>query len=1420
MVGAHPAAGGVLPSLTLVASLHLASPHLTQVEAERALFAASAAGQPVQPAVHAAASAAVAVAAELQYQQQTIQRGIKGAMEHAHRQVRRAKAFAAGGSNSTALAELERYGDEWPHQGRLAALRGRRSLAAPKSAAAPALGASSVAAREIGMPNWPRRAENAMGRSGLGRSEVVEQQGGARGWTSPATAKRPLNTTAGKLLSPHGEACLDGSTRRIELALEHAHACASQVLGASSAVRATVEEVTSARLAAVEVRCAELEAEGLLEMHGTCVFDRNHCLQELSNAIELSKSSEQPPRRAEVEPDVSGAGMASAEGLRFDLLHTHGAGPVASRKAARWRKESARSEIGLHQSLNPRRQRGANPREKTSGARSSVGDVSTTMQSAPPVVPKRSTRSSSALSPMQRPPGQRARTTQLFSCTAEEALASARDNGADATGALGDLLKLATPFCGPPPPLLRLLSASARGVRADGGPAPAPAPARSTSSEESSDGDATDEHAAGGAVGSMLQSVKRRHTSKVFELEDDAFDPTRRLETGQWELASKQRLVELKATAEAKTHTRLVQQAAEKAMRSATETVERERVRFEAEAAAITKLEAAVETVWLSEVNPEAREVEIDAVTVAADKDCVTEVARAHAKVEMARERDQLSAALEVTENEWAEARAEVVKSQVKAEVERVRRQAVAQAAESQMRANEKVEVKAAQTRRAAATAEQRAKAAEVTAAAEATATAASAAAAKEIERMRRLLSATAENARNAASSDLAAARRVAEAAKRTAQAARSRAERDAAQMRKAREKKESQIEAFVEKPRLGTSDGLEGAASEVAKARAYADEATAAAAERVELAVIMGTEVMKAALATAQEEVAVSQRAAVEFIERAQRMVEQTRMEAAAAVVAAGQAVAAGAVGHVERRRSGMETVCQVSELAIAKARERAEAAVTIARRMLVSAWQTAEAMLESSRHQALEAHLTARTLWQAKSVQSCRDFWDALGGARDDLERERQDLRDAIVSIVEEMQGRRANASAATRLLASTIAEADAALAAVQQQAASMAAQAERAKSDLKEIEEGAGTARQEAEDAQTELSQTMRRAQAAGRRAEEAAAEAERQYEKVERRAEGRLAKLSSVVITNAKRALNALERAQRDADTEAAQAERAAGNMPSAREEADKLLGTINELREELAEGPAGTMRLRRALLEAEARAEVAESRAASNMQELKATTRKAMEVAQIHVDQTVDNLREQLHAVRSELAEERELRRQHAQLGMSNVLRRSEYLQAQKRLSARAEVAEARLSKRQADSVAAASRREALKAEPNAAASVLEIAETQRAAILAARLERIEGSLRETQGKAHLGSRDGNLDEVPLAVDVAAATTPTMQSPFDAAPRAAPPAVRVHENAAAGEAALVAAQLAEQLAVARAERAERRAIALETREQRV
>ena len=89
MVGAHPAAGGVLPSLTLVASLHLASPHLTQVEAERALFAASAAGQPVQPAVHAAASAAVAVAAELQYQQQTIQRGIKGAMEHAHRQVRR-----------------------------------------------------------------------------------------------------------------------------------------------------------------------------------------------------------------------------------------------------------------------------------------------------------------------------------------------------------------------------------------------------------------------------------------------------------------------------------------------------------------------------------------------------------------------------------------------------------------------------------------------------------------------------------------------------------------------------------------------------------------------------------------------------------------------------------------------------------------------------------------------------------------------------------------------------------------------------------------------------------------------------------------------------------------------------------------------------------------------------------------------------------------------------------------------------------------------------------------------------------------------------------------------------------------------------------------------------------------------------------
>ena len=115
---------------------------------------------------------------------------------------------------------------------------------------------------------------------------------------------------------------------------------------------------------------------------------------------------------------------------------------------------------------------------------------------------------------------------------------------------------------------------------------------------------------------------------------------------------------------------------------------------------------------------------------------------------------------------------------------------------------------------------------------------------------MRRLLSATAENARNAASSDLAAARRVAEAAKRTAQAARSRAERDAAQMRKAREKKESQIEAFVEKPRLGTSDGLEGAASEVAKARAYADEATAAAAERVELAVIMGTEVMKAAKA------------------------------------------------------------------------------------------------------------------------------------------------------------------------------------------------------------------------------------------------------------------------------------------------------------------------------------------------------------------------------------------------------------------------------------------------------------------------------------------------------------------------------------------------------------------------------------------
>ena len=279
----------------------------------------------------------------------------------------------------------------------------------------------------------------------------------------------------------------------------------------------------------------------------------------------------------------------------------------------------------------------------------------------------------------------------------------------------------------------------------------------------------------------------------------------------------------------------------------------------------------------------------------------------------MARERDQLSAALEVTENEWAEARAEAEAGKGRGRASKA--PSGCPGGESRC-ANEKVEVKAAQTRRAAATAEQRAKAAEVTAAAEATATAASAAAAKEIERMRRLLSATAENARNAASSDLAAARRVAEAAKRTAQAARSRAERDAAQMRKALEKKESQIEAFVEKPRWERRMGSRARQARSPRHACRRGDGRGGGARRA--GCDYGDRGAKAAPATA-EEVAVSQRAAVEFIERTGRWNRRRRRQRPW-----WRTGAAGA-GHVERRRPAWRLYwCPSSQRQRARGRRR----------------------------------------------------------------------------------------------------------------------------------------------------------------------------------------------------------------------------------------------------------------------------------------------------------------------------------------------------------------------------------------------------------------------------------------------------------------------------------------------------------------
>ena len=111
------------------------------------------------------------------------------------------------------------------------------------------------------------------------------------------------------------------------------------------------------------------------------------------------------------------------------------------------------------------------------------------------------------------------------------------------------------------------------------------------------------------------------------------------------------------------------------------------------------------------------------------------------------------------------------------------------------------------------------------------------------------------------------------------------------------------------------------------------------------------------------------------------------------------------------------------MSELAT-PARERAEAAVT----RLVGCWYCVadgKAMLESSRHQALEAHLTARTLWQRS--QCSRTHLGCTRRCRDDSERTAAISR--TQRVVEEMQGG-ALMGAATHF-GEYYAEADAALA-----------------------------------------------------------------------------------------------------------------------------------------------------------------------------------------------------------------------------------------------------------------------------------------------------------------------------------------------------------------------------------------------------
>ena len=1494
-----------------------------EVEAARAAAQAIEARHEAEAAEQTLAAAAAAEAtAELRYHQQTLQSEMRSATERAQRQVRRARA-TVDGSSAGAPADADADGLPEPYApGALLGAGGARGRRARGGGGAAKPGA------EEEEPNWLRDAESELRTSmsptmGISpalaaaapaaRAARAAISARAAGMADAAGSSSLTVDVAAEAASPMSSLCLsDGGTRRAISALDHARACASELLGSTTSaargVATGVDAAESAR-AAAEAKCVQLEtslgeerarADGLVTLHARLVASHDDYVGELKISMESMRAE---LNNAEIERDQTGGeredvGAAAEErvqGLRL-------AQEAANREAARSRKEASE----LRKELESLR----------------VAMVATEQQRLADTLVMDTATAASVESGDARPAARRARKMQMQSPRQQPARAWPPSDGAppddvddDEGGGGGDvggsksadmdvmLERLASSPHGSP--LLRVLSASARAVRAAG--SPGRGGALHSLSADAADGDPTEAVTPrGGLDASMGQwHEAERLRSQVFDLSSQVRSPAlaslrqcppltflcptwqvislqKQLDAARRDASSAQELLagdrDRAASATQRMHetTMMVQHAAEEAMGAARAESDE---RVNALSVTVKALTLEVEETRRSSLEIrregfEAKHLEAEAKAAAAAAAAAAEAAREAAAVEVARAReaadaevsrvhDQLAVAREVAENDAEEARKDAAAAKQHAAT--CIEEAKAAARRAEMDAEAAIEDAKADSSRAQAAAH-----AEASSARDDAATA-RAEAEEEIERMRRVLGASVENARDEAAKELTALREALAAAQSAtedqvaaatseslAEAEAARAE--ASELRDALAAAEDRVDLLLEAAQATAHDELERASNEIERAKAYVsaaaescENATVSAAERVELAVAMGDEAARAAVEAAQRTATDAQRSASEVVERAQQLVERTRAEAKAAIVEATDDANASATAQVNALREEMETARSASERAIALVREDAARDGARAHEALQRAREASEGASADARREAAEALQQLRAHWEGKYARAEQSFDEALKEANARLDAERAGRTDGEQALGARLATAEADAARLIGQMESTRDDLQAELTAARQHAATEASRAERADDDAQRARENVARAREETQEALSALSAshvaTLREMQSSHAAAVSAVREA------------------STVEVTSLTERLEAASAARDEANMHLTAAESAHHEALSALRQAvrEARRAAAEEAQEEALEEAA---RMRGLLADAhkerdaaEARARAADARLATDVGQLKVVTLEAMRQAQANADDTTRDLREELAGARAEAAAEHDRSQAYEARTELGEQTHAELRDTNSALTKRAEEAEARLAG-EAERAAVASERAALEAERSAASGALAAAQTERAAALQAQVDGMEHELRRARAQhehapqplpppplmASLRDADVFTPErrpagqrqqpmtvfasPPLcAAPLGAAATlaggagaaalddsthESVQTAIAAHAHAQTVAERAAEAANAHEAAVLEAQLQQQLAVARAERAERHAAALELR----